>query len=259
MNMLTATLLSMMFATPAWSSQVFDLERERRLGEEMSANLFDGEVVELDAAGHSFLAAYIEKDEPRGSVILLHGRGFHADWPEVVGPLRVALAEAGWSTLSLQMPVLGKEATYYDYVPTFDAAAERIDAGIRYMRQRVDGPLVLFAHSCGAHMAMHWIYERGDRAIDAMIGAGMGATDWGQDLVRPFPIERIAVPLLDVLGTEEYERVLDLAAARAELLAEKNSPITRQLFVDGADHYFKGRNRELADAVIDWLEAFDRP
>ncbi|KAA3624509.1 MAG: DUF3530 family protein [Proteobacteria bacterium] len=240
----------------ALTAAASDLERERRLGEEMSANLFDGDVVEISVGERNFLAAYIARESPKGAVVLLHGRGFHPDWPDVAGPLRVALAEAGWSTLSLQMPVLGRDATYYDYLPTFDAAGQRIDAGIRFVRERIDGPVVLLAHSCGAHMAMHWIGRHGDAAIDAFIGAGMGATDYGQDLVEPFPLERIGVPLLDVLGSNEYERVLALAEQRAKFLEHHGHRDSRQVFVNGADHYFKGRNAELADAVIDWLETF---
>ena len=43
--------------------------------------------------------ALIEADDSKGSVILLHGRGFHPDWQDVVGPVRVALAEEGWSSV----------------------------------------------------------------------------------------------------------------------------------------------------------------
>lgn len=252
MNSIVRLLL--LICLPTWISPALSMDRERehRLGEEMALNLFDGEVVTIDHDG-GVLGAYIEQDDPKGSVLLLHGRGFHPDWQDVVGPLRVALAEAGWTTLSLQMPVLEADATYYDYLPTFDDADMRIEAGIRFLRERVEGPLVLFAHSCGAHMAMHWIDGSGDSAIDALAGAGMGATDWGQDLVKPFPIERMQVPILDVLGSEEYERVLALAEERAPLLANGH-PASRQRFVEGADHYFKGRNRELGEVVIEWLE-----
>jgi hypothetical protein len=231
-----------------------DFEREARLGEEMALNLFEGEVVTLNNGERDFLGAYIELDDPRGAVILLHGRGYHPDWQDVVGPLRTQLAEAGWSTLSLQMPVLEVGAKYYDYLPTFPDADRRIEAGIQFMRERVDGPLVLFGHSCGAHMAMHWFDSAGDASIDALITAGLGATDFGQDLVKPFDIERIQVPFLDALGSEEYERVMAMAPDRKQLIEAHGHPHSRQEFIDQADHYFKGRNRELGDAVADWLE-----
>ena len=95
-----------------------DREREARLVEEIEANIFDGEVITLDADGDPFAAVEMSPSgAPRGAVILMHGRGFHADWPENIGPLRVGLTDAGWHTLSLQLPVLEKTAKYFDYLP----------------------------------------------------------------------------------------------------------------------------------------------
>ena len=104
-----------------------DLERERRLEAEIIDSILDGEPVHLDADGHSFLGIHTEAygGGPRRAVIVLHGRGFHPDWPEVAAPLRIELPEHGWETLSLQMPVLGKSARYYDYVPIFPADTGR--------------------------------------------------------------------------------------------------------------------------------------
>jgi hypothetical protein len=49
-------------------------------------------------------------------------------------PLRTGLTEKGWHTLSVQMPVLGKGAKYYDYVPIFPYSHERIDAAINFYK-----------------------------------------------------------------------------------------------------------------------------
>jgi predicted alpha/beta-hydrolase family hydrolase len=241
----------------AGGASASDPEREARLVEEMKANLFDGELIYLSDGERDFAAVLIEVEDAKGSVVLLHGRDFHADWPDVVGPVRVALAEAGWATLSAQMPVLRERKKYYDYVPLFPESYKRIAAAVEYMRKSVDGPLVLLAHSCGAHMAMNWIHEVGDSRIDAYVGVGMGATDHGQDLIRPFPIKEMVVPVLDILGTEEYPRVLQLAEERKKILSESGNPQSAQVFVEGADHFFKDRNRELAAAVIEWLDGLE--
>ena len=105
--------------------------REARLVEEIETNLFDGEVISLGSDDEQFAAVeMISEDPPRGGIILLHGRGFHADWPENIGPLRVGLSEAGWQTLSLQLPVLEKTAKYFDYLPVLPEAGPRLDAAI---------------------------------------------------------------------------------------------------------------------------------
>ncbi|WP_205342909.1 DUF3530 family protein [Denitrificimonas caeni] len=49
-----------------------------------------------------FLAANVA--QPRGIVILLAGAEESFDWPEVIGPLRRKLPDAGWHTLSLNLP-----------------------------------------------------------------------------------------------------------------------------------------------------------
>lgn len=49
-----------------------------------------------------FLAA--NQAKPRGLLILLPGNGETFDWPDAVGPLRSKLPDAGWHTLSLNLP-----------------------------------------------------------------------------------------------------------------------------------------------------------
>ena len=107
-----AFLLMTLCLVPISPAESADQEREDRLTEEMETNLFDGDVISLLPDAGTFAAVEMESqaDSTRGGVILLHGRGFHADWPENIGPLRVGLSEAGWHTLSLQMPVLEKSA-----------------------------------------------------------------------------------------------------------------------------------------------------
>ena len=237
------------------SATASDLEREARLSEEMEINIFDGDVLRLTAANHEFVNAYMEAEEEKGAVILLHGRGYHADWELVVGPLRVMLAEVGWTTLSLQMPVLENGAKYYEYVDIFPEAYPRIEAAIKYLREAGKGPVVVLAHSCGAHMAMNWIDVSGDGNIDAYIGMGMGATDYQQDLIKPFPLDKMKIPVLDLLGKDEYPRVLALARERKVLLESVMHPSSAQRWVDGADHYFRDKNEEAGAIVIEWLDS----
>lgn len=49
-----------------------------------------------------FLAA--NQAKPHGLVILLPGEGESFDWPTAIGPLRNKLPDAGWHTLSLNLP-----------------------------------------------------------------------------------------------------------------------------------------------------------
>ena len=174
---------------------------------------------------------------------MLHGRGVHPDWPDVAGPLRTELPEHGWETLSLQMPVLGKSAKYDDYVPIFPAAFPRIRAGIEYLRARGADPVVIAAHSCSAHMAMAFVRHHGDAEFDGFISIGMGATDVGQPMREPFPLDAMSAPVLDLFGDEDYPSVPGKAPERLAAIRVAGNPRSAQRVVPGADHFFAGHGR----------------
>ena len=79
-----------------------DLEREKRLAEEIVDSILDGEPVYIKDGKHEFLSIFMETEveKPKGAVIIMHGRGYHPNWKDVVYPLRVGLPESGWHTLS---------------------------------------------------------------------------------------------------------------------------------------------------------------
>jgi hypothetical protein len=233
-----------------------DLEREKRMAAEIVDAILDGDPVMLEAEGVEFLSIYTEAmEEPvKGNVIIMHGRGYHPDWAEVANPLRVGLAEQGWNTLSLQMPVLEKDAKYFDYVPIFEEAIPRIDAGLAYLAEQNDLPVVMIAHSCGAHMAMEWVQNKGDEAIDAYVGIGMGATDYGQPMLEPFPLADMSVPVLDIYGADEFPAVLKMAPERLGQIQEAGNPLSTQIVAPDADHYFRDRGRNLLELVSGWLD-----
>lgn len=238
-------------------SHASDFEREERLAEEVIDGLFTGDAVYLSIEAREFLAidTLSETDETKGAAIILHGRGFHPDWPDTTGPLRVGLSERGWRTLSLQMPVLEKEAKYFDYVPVLHEAYPRIEAAIDYLEAEGVEEIILIAHSCGAHMAMAWIEEQGDQRIDAYVGIGSGATDYRQPMQRPFPFDQMNVPILDIYGADDYPAVHRLAPERLEKIKTGGNPRSMQRVVPDADHYFTGQGDALVGEVADWLDA----
>lgn len=234
-----------------------DFAREARLADEIVDVILDGDPVWLEADEREFLSIYTEADDSRAAVVILHGRGFHPDWADTVNPLRVGLVERGYSTLSLQMPVLEKDAKYYDYVPIFHYAHQRIEAGIRFLREAGHKKVVLLAHSCGVHMAMDWIRAKNDRAIDAFIGLGMGATDYKQPMRRPFPLDRMQVPILDLYGAAEYPAVIRKAPQRKAMLDKAGYVNSQQVVLPEANHYFTDQGEALTNAVAGWLDRLE--
>ncbi|MCW8924220.1 MAG: alpha/beta hydrolase family protein, partial [Gammaproteobacteria bacterium] len=173
-------------------AQASDLVREKQLAEQTEELVFDGDVIYLESEGHEFMNIFMETEaeESKGVAIVLHGRGYHPDWENVVKPLRIGLTEKGWDTLSMQMPVLDKQAKYYDYVPIFPEAFPRIEAGIDYLKAEGYKKIVLIAHSCSVHMVMAWVDAGRFRDIDAFVGIGMGATDYRQPMTKALPLNQ---------------------------------------------------------------------
>ena len=256
----TASLLGLLifFISTSYAS---DLEREKRMADEIVDAIIDGDAVYLEANNNEFLSIYTEADsDARGVAIILHGRGFHPDWQDAINPLRVGLAESGWNTLSVQMPVLEKQAKYYDYLPLFPKAIPRIEAAIAYAREQIKeneikNKVVLIAHSCGAHMAMAWADVDSFESIDAYVGIGMGATDYKQPMKQPFPLAKIKVPVLDVYASNDYPAVLKMAPERWQDIQRAGNEKSHQVIVPDADHYYTDQGDALTSVVSEWLDS----
>ncbi len=231
-----------------------DLAREKRMADEIIDAIFDGEAMMLKTGNRDFLSIYTEADESKKAAIIMHGRGFHPDWVDTVQPLRVGLVDYSWNTLSIQMPVLAKEAKYYDYVPIFDEAIPRIQAALDFLREQGNQQIVLIAHSCSVHMSMHYLNRHGDEGLLAYVGIGMGATDYKQPMARAFPLDKLTVPVLDIYGADDYPAVHRLAPGRWQQIQQAGHALSKQLVVDSADHYFTDRGEELVEAVGGWLD-----
>ena len=89
-------------------SQASDLAKEKRWAEQIVDAIFDGEPITLKDGELEFLAIYTPSatDNTVDAAIIMHGLGVHPDWDQVVRPLRTGLPAQGWTTLSLQMPIL---------------------------------------------------------------------------------------------------------------------------------------------------------
>jgi pimeloyl-ACP methyl ester carboxylesterase len=247
-------LASILAGTLTAGAAASDLAKEERWAEQIVDALLDGDAVYLDDGRATFLALETEPaQQSRKAVIVMHGTGVHPDWPTVVYPLRVGLAEAGWQTLSIQMPVLANEAEHADYAAIYDWVPGRIDAAVAHLRQQGFTTVVLVAHSQGATMAAYHL--RGEHTpVEGFVAIGMADGIAGGPMDNLAHLAGITVPTLDLFGSEDLPEVLASAPARADAAARAAGDFT-QLEVDGADHFFDGEDSELTAAVLAWLES----
>jgi pimeloyl-ACP methyl ester carboxylesterase len=245
--------LNLCFIASAWSN-TSNVERERRLEQQAIDTLFIGTDEKLSYSGGEFLTLSSDNEAKNNTaVILMHGRGYDANTPTVIKPLREALEDKGWYHLSLQMPVLEKDAKYYDYLATFPDARARIQAAIDALREQQVAKIVLVAHSCSVHMTLDWAKETTTPNIDAFVGIGMGATDFGQPMEQPLPLEKLNAPVLDIFGSDDYPAVHRLAPER--LSAIQANALSKQIVVPAANHEFSGQEEALNNLIVEWIES----
>lgn len=248
-------ILSLCLSTIIFSAHASDLQREKRLADEIVDSIMDGEPEYLSDGKNKFLSIYMESEaeKPKGAVIIMHGRGYHPNWKDVARPLRIGLPESGWHTLSIQMPVLDKKAKYYDYVPIFPESFSRIEAAIKFLKKKKIKNIVLAAHSCSVHMSMAWFDKTGGKGADAYIGIGMGVTDLKQYMAKPFSLDKLKIPVLDIYGQNEFNSVTKSAPLRLEMIKSTGIEQSEQRIVPDADHYITDRGDALVKETSDWL------
>jgi len=238
------------------SAMASDLEREQRWANQIVDAILTGEVEMLDADGQEFMSIYTESDSesPKGGVILIHGIGVHPDWPDIINPLREQLPEHGWSTLSLQMPVLEADAGVPDYYPIFNEVPPRINAGIRFLQEQGVDNIVIVAHSLGAQMATWWLARTEDPPVLGLVAIGLAGTRLADNGDVPAWISGITLPMLDLYGEDDLPAVKETVAERTAAAARAGNKAYTQVEIAGAGHMFQGRNEALVEAVVNWLD-----
>lgn len=236
-------------STQTWS----DIQKEQRWAEQIIDTLFDGEPIWLKAEDHEFLGIEMQASEGNTgrAAIVIHGIGIHPNWEQVVRPLRVGLAEHGWHTLSIQMPILLNDADSFDYAPLLDEVSVRINAAIDYLREHGQQELVIIAHSMGATMTMRYTEDVPDTPIQSLVLIGMqGGSETVYDNAEA--LKNIRMPVLDLYGSEDLPGVIDFTDRKAQ--AATSNPKFQQIEVQGANHFFDGQEDELLAIVSQWLE-----
>ncbi|MEO9135399.1 MAG: DUF3530 family protein, partial [Casimicrobiaceae bacterium] len=135
------------YSTVAAAAVTPDAARERRWAEQVVPQLIVGDAVWLVTPHHpQVLALYTEPMSPtRNAVVIVHGLGVNPDW-NLIGVLRMELAELGFATLSVQMPVLAADAPRTDYAAIFPDAGERLDAATEWLRARSYSRIAVVSH-----------------------------------------------------------------------------------------------------------------
>lgn len=230
-----------------------DFSKEARWAEQVTADLFDGEALWLSAGTKRFLALHTSPENPAGgSVIVLHGLGVHPDWPQVINPIRVALAESGWHTLSLQLPVLANGVPAEDYRTLLPTVGPRLVQALVYLRDVATGPIFIVAHSMGSTMAIHALVENPSLEIAGLVMIGAGSGGGGSFDPAGLSFQQLDLSVFDIVAEYDLKTVIRGSRQRAKF---DHLTDFSQIEIDGADHFFEGQESILIDEVASWLGA----
>lgn len=235
------------------NSLASDLEKEKRWADQVVDSLLDGEEYFLNDGENDFLSLITASEEGNSSLgaVVIHGTGVHPNWADVIQPIRVGLTETGWNTISIQMPVLGNEASHDDYTSVFPEAPARIEVAVSHLKKELAVKrVVLIAHSLGSSMTAYYL-TRDNPDIDGFIAIGMGAGGSHPDRNNIEFLKLIKLPMLDLSGSEDLESVVNSHGVRKK--SQAHNPAYTQIIELGADHFFDGEEEALLNHVNDWL------
>ena len=222
-----------------------DYAREKRWADEITPGLVVGDAVYIaQKSGHKFLVIYTEARPAHAAVIVVHGLGVNPDWG-LIGALRSGLADQGYATLSVQMPVLAADALREDYPPLFPDAADRLRAAVAFLKTRGHRNIAIACHSVGARMCNFFLINTPDPGVAAWISIGILPSEFTEPA-------KLYLPILDIYGERDFAQVLQTAGARAVIL--KTLKGSAQIEVAGADHFFAGSEGELVKQARQFLD-----
>ncbi|MCK5648315.1 MAG: DUF3530 family protein [Gammaproteobacteria bacterium] len=259
------------------SVEVFaaNTDSEKRWAEQLRDNIVIGEPVDLPLSNmesggnagksteNAFFSIYTPHttSSPKGAVVLMHGSGAHPDWGDIINPLRSELPDKGWATLSIQLPLAFPEQKDDDSLKkVIESSVPRIEAAISFLKAKSYKRIILISHSFGTLMALNFLQLKvasvdsdGVPLVGAAVIIGTPSSGNSAPFNSPVMIEKIKIPLLDLYGSRDLDKVLRSAKARKTAATKAGNIKYRQVETIGANHFYNGLDDELVIYISNWL------
>jgi len=208
----------------------------------------------LDAAGkeiHTLLKKH-GTSNPAGHVLILHGARQNPDWKDVIRPLRLALPDYGWTTLSIEMPAVSTEASDKNYTDLLEQATSSILSAQGNLINAGAKRIIILGYGLGARMAVDWLSKTPQPSVKALVLISMGdgllnsGIDSNQDLLN------IKVPILDIFAEHDSANVLKAAKERYRNRVRLAPYRQLELFATGP--FYSQQDEELIKRIRGWLK-----
>ena len=231
-------LLLLLATQSVWADS--DYAREKKWADEIVPGIVVGDAQYLEAHGHKFLALYTEAPNAKAGLVIVHGIGVHPDHG-LIGVLRSRLADLGYTTLSIQMPILAVEADAKDYQPLFPEAAERNKAAAKFLQDKGNKKIAIVSHSMGSAMTKSYFQNNVDSPFTVWVSIGLSSDSY----------DGVKLPIFDLYGGADLPAVVKGASGRKATLANSES---MQTMAPKMDHFFTGYDDDLVKLVSGYLD-----
>ena len=220
-----------------------DYAREKKWADEIIPGIVVGDPVYLRLNnGRKFLSLLTEAKGAKKALILVHGTGVHPDW-SLIGSLRAQLPDYGYTTLSIQMPVLAIDARDSEYRSTYPEAIERIATAVQFLHAKGYNKIGIVSHSVGSDISALYLRQH-PNSLFAWAALGLSEDD---------AFVGVKIPVLDLYGENDLPDIVRSAAARAASL--KGKPGVKQIRLPKADHFYSQQEAEMIKTVKDFLDS----
>ncbi len=252
-SMLLGLVVFALMMPGAWASSPVDYET--KLVTSLVADRSPGGAVWLGSGRNTFLSLYRETAHPnsKNAAIILHSMGMHVDWPDLISPLRKQLPDHGWTTLSVQLPLLSPQTGIAEYGGTFIKANRRIRTAIRYLLDKDYTNIAFIGVGFGATTAVQYL-TTSTSAVKALVGISMQNHEFLKpryNLVEN--LSDIKQPVLDIYAGQDSPAVMDSIYDRRLAGANKDNKAYDQKVIQDASRYFSGHEAKLVEQITDWL------
>jgi hypothetical protein len=188
---------------------------------------------------------------PRGGAVICHPHprfGGSKDHPVLWAVRNDLAAHRGLTVLSFNFRgVMGSEGAHGGGRPEL----ADVEAAVARVREEAEGPTVLVGWSFGAWVALQ--YALGDPSNAALVLIAFPIGREVKSANRPVPelgdLERLATPSLLIAGDGDHICPVGAMRSLAEWL-----PRSETVVIEGTDHFFSKRERDLATRIGDWVD-----
>ena len=213
-----------------------------------------GELVELKTDNGRFAAIFLASRgaKTRGAAVLVHDQAGNANGLEVIRPLRLGLAHAGWDTLSLQLPSASRAIGRAAWLSRQQQILSRLQAGLNWLGARRPADQVIIAQGDSGAMVLEHALDSRPPELKALVLVSTFLDSPAADAAAPAG-DRMPLPVLDIYAQRDYPDVVSNAQARRDAAARDTRSNYQQRVIDGATGGFFGLEDDLLTRISAWL------